>query len=172
MTPQRRDELLRGVTSIAQKVYLAVTDSKTNSNTVMEVAVSMKTQTGSAADVHTLRGCLNALVKAGLVREIVPGSFRRVHVREIEEPIAMPEPKTKTATITSSKPSAEPLDRLGDVAAQVRTTASSLRSLASGMDALAGDIETTAIAIEERGVASAEELGKLRQFKALLKELA
>lgn len=165
MTPQRRDSLLAGQTGIAQKVYQFITAGQTKASTTLDIAAAMKTATGAGIDIHIMRGCLAALAKAGLVREVVPGSYRQVAVKEKKE-MAVPKPKTEpTADVIkmTAKP-AEPMDALASISARLRAKGNDLIKIADDLDA-------QAIAIEERRDIDKAESAKLRQFMTLLKEL-
>jgi hypothetical protein len=165
MTPQRRDSLLRGQTHIAQKVYQFVTDESTRSCTVLDIVSALKSETGAGMDIHILRGCINSLKAASLIREVVPGSFRRESVKEKKEATVMKAPAVPEHPATESpKVPTEPFDRLSDIAGR-------LRAASNGLVKIADDIESAALAIEEGKGAREEELAKLRQIKSFLKEL-
>ncbi|MEK7947666.1 hypothetical protein WKR98_23175 [Pigmentiphaga sp. YJ18] len=168
MTPRRRDERLSGQTNVAQKVYGIVPIR--DCFTVGELAHALKTQTGAGLDIRTLRGCLRMLADAGLVREPVPGSFRRAEIKEKEKtdmprsasiaPAAAP-----VAPAASAAPTAlDPIDILAGFATR-------LRGLRKDFDRLADDIDAAALSMGEHGQATAAELERFRQLKALLKDV-
>lgn len=164
MTPQRRDSILSGQSGIAKKVYAAITDDPQKTNSVMEIAQNINKATGAGIDIHIMRGCIDTLKRAGLIREVVAGSFRQVIVKEKE--VALPKPKTEPAADVIKMPAkaSEPMDAIGSLSARLRAKADDLIALADELDA-------QAIAIEERRVADNDELTKLQQLKAILKGL-
>lgn len=168
MTPQRRDSLLAGQSGIAQKVYAAITGDPKKTNSALDIAQSIKTATGAGIDIHIMRGCLAALAKSGLVREVVPGSYRQVAVKEKKD-MAVPKQEdiARAAVADVLKiptRQVEPMDALAAISARLRTEAAALNRAADELDA-------QAIAIEERRHTDNEELSKLNQLKALLKDL-
>ena len=163
MTPHRRDNILASQSGIAKKVFAAITDDRNKSSTVLDIAQTLTTMTGAGVDVHIMRGCIDTLKKAGLVREIVPGSFRQVSVKEKE--MAVPSPKPETAeVIKMPAKSAEPMDALASISARLRAKGNDLIKLADEIDA-------QALAIEERRDADLAKSAKAMQIAALLKEM-
>lgn len=164
MNPQRNQSLLRGQSAIAQKVYQFITCDPGKSSSVIDIAAEMKAATGAGADIHIMRGCLAALCKAGLVREVVPGSFRQTVVKEKKDMSVVKselETVVKPITKTIKKP-AEPMDRLAAISSRLRAEAEALIKIADEIDA-------EALAAEERRTADSKELAVLEQFKAILK---
>ena len=166
MNSQRHQALLSGQTTIAQKVYQFITSDPNKASTVFEIAAAMKAATGAGADIHIMRGCLSALVKSGLAREVVPGSYRQIAAKEkCEMAVAKPKEEAPTLSVAvGAKKSAEPMDSLAAISARLRTKAKELTSLADELDA-------QAIAVEERRDADRAETAKVRQLMALMKEL-
>lgn len=158
MTPARRDQILAGQTNVARKVYEAVTADPSASSNPAQVATQLKATTGAGCDIHTLRGCLKSLKEGGLIREVVPGSFRQTQVKE-QKPMSTPKAAPARAT---SKPSA--IEALGGLAAKVREAAGVLGKIAD-------EIDTVAIGIDELSAADREELKKLRQMRDSFKSL-
>lgn len=163
MTPQRRDSLLAGQSGIAQKVYAAITDNRQGASSVLDIAQTITKNTGAGVDIHVMRGCIDTLKKAGLVREVVQGSFRQVAVKEKEMVAPSPKPEAAEVIKMPGKP-AEPMDALGSLSARLRAKANDIIKLADELDA-------QAIAIEERRDADRAETAKVRQLMALMKEL-
>ncbi|CAE32183.1 phage-related conserved hypothetical protein [Bordetella bronchiseptica RB50] len=164
MTPERMQALLAGQTSVAKKVFAALPSSLSTAFTPVDIAREMKAMAGASVDIHTMRGCLACLQKAGLVKEVVPGSFRRVEVKE-KHTVTM----TKIAAQAGPKLAATqgaqpPMDMLASIAAKVRVAM-------AGLGALADEIDNAALAIEERSAASEKEVAKVKQIATLLKEL-
>lgn len=171
MTPGRNAALLTGQTALAQKIYAVLPAERTTAFTALRIAQAMKETTGASPDIHTMRGCLGRLKEAGLIKEVVPGSFRRIGVKEKltmtnqgqqmisnnchgKAPIEMP----------GGAKQAAPMDVLAIIAEKVRT-------VMAGLGALAEEIDQAAIMIEERAAADAKELAKVKQIATLLKEL-
>ncbi|RZS80635.1 hypothetical protein [Pigmentiphaga kullae] len=159
MTPIRRDSLLAGQTAVAQKVYAAVPIRSTF--TVGEIAAALKKQSGAGLDIRTLRGCLGRLAEAGLVREPVPGSFRRVEIKEKDQ-TSMPDMSDTPVPALCPEPlfrqqrRQDPIDIWTGISAKLR--------------ALADEIDAAALSTGEVSQATAAELEKFRQLKALLKD--
>ena len=166
MTPQRRDSLLAGQTHIAQKVYWYVTNDTTSYSGVTDIAAAMKVATGAGVDIHILRGCLAALKVSGLIRELVPGSYRRITIKEKKDSPVMKviQNVSISEAVKVDDEKLTPFDRLGDLSARLRAVAGSLAQLAD-------DIDAVAISVEDQKGTVEQELAKLRQFKNLLKEL-
>ncbi len=164
MAPDRSAALLSGQTTLAQKVYAVLPIGPAGAFSPLEIAKALRERTGSSLDIHTMRGCLARLKDAGLVKEIVPGSFRRV---EVKEKVKMNVPKIATAAapqvaLVVTQP--EPMELLAGIASKVRTAL-------VGLGALADEIEQAALVIEERASANVKELAKVKQIATLLKEL-
>lgn len=164
MSPDRNAALLSGQTTLAQKVYAVLPAGPSGAFSPLEIAKALREHSGASLDIHTMRGCLSRLKDAGLVREIVPGSFRRV---EVKEKVKMNMPKNAVAAVPQAAPAAaqvEPMELLAGIASKVRTAL-------VGLGALADEIEQAALVIEERASANAKELAKVKQIATLLKEL-
>lgn len=171
MTPQRRDQLLQGQSGIAKKVYEATPCGSGVSATVYEVAQAMKKATGAATDIRTLRGCLSSLRESGLIKEVVPGSFRQVDTRDghvsFGKTLGVEVGKMVQQAVVASKEGGESrdtLDMLGGLSER-------LRGLAASAGRLADDIDAAALSLGERFNESAAEVVKVRQIATLLKEL-
>lgn len=166
MNPDRNAALLAGQTSLAQKVYAVLPAGPARAFSPVDIARAMRASTGASLDIHTMRGCLGRLKEAGLVKEVVPGSFRRV---EVKEKLTMKVPKIPTLVGVAAAPvpavgHAEPMELLAGIASKVRTAI-------AGLGALADEIDQAALAIEERASANAKELAAVKQIAALLREL-
>ncbi|MBV6304911.1 hypothetical protein KVP10_08425 [Candidimonas humi] len=167
MTPQRRASLLAGQTHIAQKVYQFIPAEQTTSASVLDIVSEMKRSMGSGMDIHILRGCLAALTKSGLIREVVPGAFRQEAVKgkkEVTTIKSTEKPSAPAAIAASHQELGEPIGIMGDIASRLRVTA-------GGLLKIADEIDAAAIGIAEHGDAQEQQLEKFRQFKALFKEL-
>lgn len=171
MTPGRNAALLAGQTALAQKIYLVLPAERTTAFTALRIAQAMKDTTGASPDIHTMRGCLRRLREAGLIKEVVPGSFRRI---EVKEKLTMTNQGQQM--MSNNSHGKEPVDVLGgakqvapmDVLAII---AEKVRTAMAGLGTLAEEIDQAAIMIEERAAADAKELSKVKQIATLLKEL-
>lgn len=170
MTPEKLKQKLAGQTTIAQKVFQYVPVAERWG--VQQVMDAMRRATSARMDIHIVRGCLSALVDAGLVKTFRHNTeYQRIHLAAKEQ-----RPMNTAAIVTTaaapsavqpvrpavqaSSPSAplSALDLLGSIAATLRQTAA--------------ELEATALAIEEGKAKDSDELGKLRQLQVLLKGLA
>ena len=147
MNSARMRAIEEGQTGIAKKVLSSVPiqESWTARQIVSDIARS-----GSRPDPHIVEGCLNTLCDSGLVRERLRGYFQRTKPKE-EKVVSI------AATSAQPKEPIDPLTKLGNIASSLR--------------AMADEIEDVALAIEERQTATTEEIAKLRQLKALLRDL-
>jgi len=166
MTPQRAAELLRGQTAIAQKVFAATPAGANEFANAFEIAKNLRDQSGSTVEIHTLRGCLAKLEEAGLIRQVVRGSWRRVEAKEkTEMPKVTPklaEPAKKAEV--EPKFSGDPIEVLGGIAQRLRGHIASLGRIAD-------EIDSAALMIEEKASANSAEYEKYRQLATLLKEI-
>lgn len=162
MTTTRTAAVLAGQTAIAQKVFAAIPPSRSNAYTAFEISRCLAAVGGSSPNIHVLRGCLATLKACGLIKEVVPGSFRRAELKD-KEKVEMPKSAVVMA-IPAKAVEASPLELLSGIA-------SKLRAAAGGLGALADELDAAAIAIEDRAAAGAHELAKVKQIATLLKEL-
>lgn len=162
MTTTRTAAVLAGQTTIAQKVFAAIPPSQSNAYTAFEISRGLKAVSGSSPNIHVLRGCLAKLKDCGLIKEVVPGSFRRAELKD-KEKVEMPKSAVVMA-IPAKAVDTSPLELLSGIA-------SKLRAAAGGLGALADELDNAAIAIEDRAAAGAHELAKVKQIATLLKEL-
>lgn len=171
MTPARNAALLAGQTALAQKIYAVLPADRNTAFTALRIAQAMKDTMGGSPDIHTMRGCLGALRDAGLIKEVVPGSFRRVEVKEKltmaiqgKRMMSNTHQGTEPVEVPGGAKHAAPIDVLAIIAAKVRAAM-------AGLGTLAEEIDQAAIMIEERSAADAKELAKVKQIATLLKEL-
>lgn len=164
MTPERMQALLTGQTSVAKKVYAALPARLNTAFTPVDIAREMKAASGASVDIHTMRGCLACLQEVGLVKEVVPGSFRRVEVKERQKMTMTKSPAQAGLNPAPAAGGLPPMEVLAGIAAKVRTAM-------AGLGALADEIDNAALAIEERSAASEKEVAKVKQIATLLKEL-
>lgn len=131
----------------------------------------------SFKDQHTVLGCLNSLIAAGLVAEPDKGAFVRTAVKNKNADLPEPEPiataasdtskttETQKQTMTSPKPAHSPVAILSTLATRAKAVSDAIRKLAD-------DIETAALEIEENISVGEAEVAKLKQFQQLLKSLS
>jgi len=126
-------------------------------------------RTGKARDLNGTKGCLDKLVKMGIVNEPKRGEFVREKVRvdrsvdfDIEFDEDADETTATAATTGGEKLSTiEKLDRLG----------ATLKALSDSIKAVAIDVENIAIEVDDSLKSKDAESEKLHQLKALLKSL-
>lgn len=158
MTPDKQKQKLAGQTAIAQKVFQAVPIAE--AWTVAQISQALHRTTGARLDRHTLQGCLRALADSDLIRCTEHGSL---HQRVAVSAAQSTPPKTKESTVTQP---ATPQQAAPASAIDV------LGSLAQKMRALADEVDAAALALEEEQSRTTGEAAKLKQLKALLKEIA
>lgn len=178
MTPQKLDQKLEGQTIIARKVFDAVPiEGPWNAN---QVAQEVKRATGTNPDPHTLRGCLNSLKSAGLVRECSPGHWQRVHthsrdrspaaeLKEVKKLMVVPKPESAPPKLPEAGKNGNSgnIDAIGKLSA----IAVAARNIGRSCNELATEIEDTALAIQGGIEANEGNLEKLKQLQSLLKSL-
>jgi len=164
VTPEKQKQKLAGQSSIAQKVFQFVPINELW--TPLQIAQALHRDTRSNVDMHVLRGCLNCLVDAGIVKTNNSGTYRRVTVSaqpaagatesaKPKESSVSVEPKT---TIVKNDKPASAIDLLSGIAKKMR--------------AMADEIENAALTIEEERAKDAETVNTARQFREFLKGLA
>lgn len=157
--------LLRGQTAVAQKVYAVLPAGASEDFTPADIARELKSATGAGMDIHTMRGCLARLVGCGLIRDVVPGRFRRVETKEKDSvKLNMPKIETPVVAQVATAPAAqgEPMELLGGLSARLRSEARTLQKIADDLDA-------GALVIAERAQKMEGEVSTVRQIAALLK---
>jgi hypothetical protein len=142
ISADKMDQRLQGQTTLAQKVFVhvPVDDWKT----AAQITTMMRQATQTQTDGRTIRGCLNALVKAGIVRE-QSNSYQRVHVRASINPSTQEEllpsiPKEDTMNKATIAPAAEepvvksPIDLCSSIATRLRDLANEIEELGVALD--------------------------------------
>lgn len=168
LNPGRQQSILRGMPSVAQKVFEFVPIQE--SWTTKQIVAQVKATTKAQIDSRTADNCLARLRDAGLVREVTRGEFRRVRLTtSCASADTGDEEEPDTRALVSEAPgkrdsSASPIDLLSGIANRLTATVESIREIAV-------EIETAALVIEERQAANGREADKLRQLQALLKTL-
>lgn len=161
MRESKFNSIFNGLSAIAKKVYEAVPmQSPWDASQIH----SELHRTGSTScDFRIMRGCLDTLVKGGLIKEPTSGTFVRIAVDKANEP--QPKRTEKQIELTPMTNTSEtPIEKIGKLASQ----ANALLAMAKKLTA---DIETVAIEVEEMFSSRDAETAKLKQLQALLKSL-
>ncbi len=183
MNRSRFNSIFAGMTEMAKKVYSAVPVAEPwNTNQIASELVRLRL---SVCDYRIVAGCINTLVKAGLVRDLGRGMFIREPVKDKpeqapKEPImqikreAPPAnaPATTPAQAAAPATASSPLDKLSSLSANLAQIAASLSSVHAAVKALATNLDTAALDIEEMFSTRDTETEKLRQVLSTLKSLA
>lgn len=160
--------LLRGQSTVARKVYGVLPSGASEDFSPIDIARELKSGTGAGMDIHTMRGCLARLVESGLVREVVPGRFRRVETKEklnvSAQRITSLELQTVAPAGAEPATKGEPMELIGGISARLRTEARALMKIADDLDA-------GPLAMAERAQKLGDEVAAVRQIAALLKGL-
>lgn len=122
---------------------------------------------GSNPDVRVVTGCLSTLRDDGLVREPQPKHFIRVMTKPKPKPelAVMPSvEKTKEENKVRAEETPDPLESLTLLARSARETARQLVDMAADIEGIADKVDKEVQRIRE-------DTGKLRQLKALLKDI-
>lgn len=114
---------------------------------------------GRSLDIHKTKGCLDNLVKSGLVREPKPGMF----IREIVKDALTRPTLVKIAPAAPPSQTEEPMPEEAPI--------EKLSGLSSKLREIADAIDNAAIEIADRISSESEETNKLKQLQKLLKEL-
>ena len=172
-----------------QKVYSEVPEDNCMSSTSIHAAL---VRAGKGRDFQATQGCLNSLVKLGVVAEPDRGCFTRVEVRgmtkyEIKEDEPENKPKeddmakptirlhqlgTVVSGTTTNEPEVAGLAAVAPAAAPLVKTSDPidrLTKLAASLRGLADDIESTALDFTEQLQVIEAKTAKLDQLRALLK---
>lgn len=161
----RFNQIFNGQSSSAKKVYSAVPIAEGwNARQITTELI----RNGVGIDKRVISGCLDTLVDAGLVNELIRGDFRRVHVKEEELNQQQPElkemTKPKANTANQIKQPKSPMDLIGDLASRASVIGDMLKSLSS-------DIGDVAIEIQQHIETSDADTQKFKQLQSLLKSI-
>ena len=163
MNEGRYKSVINGLSSIARKVYESVPVQE--EWTAIQVLNDMNRRTGSASaiDKKALLGCLNTLVKSGVVKELpASGAFKRVQVvEEKSKPNEKPQQKKDVPMTEKKSPEKAnylgPLDRIAGLTAKLRS--------------LADEIDDELLNVEKEMNDDAQKYKKLNQLQELLKSI-
>ncbi len=179
MSLSRFNATYSGLSSVAKKVYEAVPIAQ---NWTHQQIIAELHRAGKQIERNVLSGCLNTLIRAGLINEDSKGCFIREEVRQATKPISvnqepdMPSKNSNTSPSTSASsarvtvplagvpttaakptPVLSPLDRFGALAARCAVLAGQIKALAS-------DISDAAVDVQEQmdaGGADAQHIAEL-----------
>lgn len=172
MTPNRFAAIASGMTGVAKKVLEAVPMNEPwDAGRVRQEVRRL----GHQMESHIIDGCLRALREGGLIRESSPGCYVRVAVRPklvhqavaSNEDAVSQEEEAASAGPVSGKPLGEwtAVDRLANLAHELRILRDALESTAKSIEDIALDIEADA-------GANTEAAEKLAALQKLLKGIA
>ena len=160
MRESKFNSIFNGLSAIAKKVYEAV--PMQSPWDASQIHNELHRTGSTSCDFRIMRGCLDTLVKGGLVKEPTSGTFVRIAVDKSNEPqTKKPEQRIEPTMSTTSE---TPIEKIGKLASQ----ANALLAMAKKLTA---DIETVAIEVEEMFSSRDAETAKLKQLQALLKSL-
>ena len=166
MNQQKFDQLYRGLTIQAKKVYDVIPIAEAWS--ITQIMQELHRLNISMSDKRVVTGCLNSLVACGLATEPSKFMFKRTDVRatpiaevkETKEPEVNNPSPTKTAEVINIKPvetQADPMALLSKVVGD--------------LVAIASSVEAIITAIARRDEKKDAESEKLRQLQSLLKSM-
>ncbi len=166
LSEARRKRMLDAQTSTAQKVYGIVPHEDV---WTQQQCASELVRIGAAIDFKILLGCLDTLVRAGLIREVGRGRFVREQVRkrapEVVKPIIVEnEGEIILKTEVKKLPPIEAIDQLANIAAQIKLAGNSLLALSRQLD-------DVALEIEAKATKGGEDIQQLRLLRETLKGL-
>src|SRR5688572_25756380 len=122
LTVARLNQISQGLRANARKVYDAIPQGEEWRERQVLAELQRIGLDSLARSAHVVRGCLDSLVEAGLVRER-GGLWSREPIKVIEKiKYTESSPMTNNVTPIQTKPKA-PLERLADVAQHLRTQA-------------------------------------------------
>lgn len=159
MNPRKLTERLQQQSAVARKVYEALPMAADKALRVGQVVGAMK-QAGVQLSTSTAEGILEDLRSDGLL-VMRDGAYSRVLF--VDHPKESPV-KAVPAPAQAAQDRRDPFGALAEVAARLRTLAAEFGQLAVVM-------ESAAIAAEEQRAAADEDGKRLRQLRALLREV-
>jgi hypothetical protein len=170
MSQARFDRIYSGINAAAKKVFgvIPIADSWD----CRQVGGELR-RLGMNYESSVVLGCIDTLVRAGLVNEVARGQFRREEIKVAAQPIQLKEApmagKAKAsaasaAEVPEAKPQSSPMDVLGGLATRAANIASLVRQLSSDISDAAVEIQST-LESNEEGVL------KLKQLQSLLKSI-
>ena len=129
MTPARMNELIGRLTGISAKVLAAVPMQETwNSSDIIRELF----RTGTRTELKVVDGCLDGLIRDGLVKEPERGYFTRVQTFKEPKVANTFKPPAPPAPVEPAQHSL--MDRISAVASELRNTADQLDEIALLVD--------------------------------------
>ena len=176
LSPSKYRQILRALSGQQAKVFDCIPIEEVWNFKQINAEV---TRRGMSIRWDQFQGCVNALKESGLVKEVAPGMFRREPVRRIEPEKAQPSTTESSSMSQNPSPiitkpaasSSSPTDRLGNIAARVRTMSDVAIQLHHEAVKVADEIDNVAIDLEEGTEENAKALQKLRTLQEALKGL-
>lgn len=175
MSQSRFLQVHRGLTESARKVYDCIPAQEGWG--FAQINAELKRR-NIGLQYNVMQGCVKALIDSGLAKEQRPGEFIREPVRpaasikttqegngetDVAPIIVMPhEPEKPSTGLTAT-------DKLGALAARLRTLSADALQLHHRLVGIADDIDTIAIEVEDAH--NNPEIVRLRKLSVLLKEL-
>lgn len=171
MTPARQQALVRGLTSVARKVFDATPINEPWSASQIDAELR---RLGTPKSIQMVTGCLNGLAKDGLVTEGPLRMFQRVEAREYESPVTLPflknfvVPPKEPAVAITLPPKAAPVRHVSAID-RLSAFSDQARKMATALTAFADDLDEAALLIDEQVAGASKDTEKLRQLQALLR---
>jgi hypothetical protein len=156
--------LVNGLTAVSRKVYDATPINE--AWTVAQIDAELR-RLGTPKSINMVAGCLDGLVRDGLVTEPARRSFQRVAARVFEPVVELPckeRPMNVTALPKKAAPPQSIIDRFSLLSNRAR-------GLAAELNQLAEDIDEASLITDEQFGALSKDTVKLRQLQELLKGL-
>lgn len=177
----RQQQLIQSLNTQGQKVFACV---PINEPWSLHKIINEVHRTGVSMDKAAIHGSIAAMLKAGLVYEVSHHEYQRTEVRprkeykaraakehqvipfETKEPTAMQEAMNRATLTVANKPEEKKsvMDRLAQVAAD-------LRAQAKDLEAEADHLDEVALQIAEEQQAGSKELEKIQRMRLAMKTL-
>lgn len=165
MKKSKFNGIYNGLSSVAKKIYEAIPIQ--DEWDLTKVIAETKRVFPSIGDHKMIMGCVNTLVRSGLVLEINGRVYRRAKIDFLEGKEMQKDNVIKneidTKAVTPNK--LTPLEKIGSLQKIAARLAADAKELLEAID-------TVAIEVDEQFSARDEESKKLKQLQQLLKSLA
>lgn len=174
MTPARQQALVRGLTTVARKVFDATPINEPWSASQIDAELR---RLGTPKSIHMVTGCLNGLVKDGLVTEGPLRMFQRIVPRSYEPPTPLDlnsilkhaaVPHKEPAVASTLPPKAAPVRHVSAID-RLSAFSDQARKMSAVLTAFADDLDEAALLIDEQVAGASKDTEKLRQLQALLR---
>ena len=169
MSPARFSQLWGGITNAAQKVYESVPIESELTYTQIMGDLSRR---GINTSYKIMSGCVDSLVRSGLVKENRSG-FVRVGVRpakvaSLQELSTILPKEQKAINMPVTQPKTDLIEDISKLAQHIAATTARHKQ---EMDTIVDMVNDMAIEVQAEFERNATDLGKMRQFKDLLHSL-